>query len=54
MNLVTPIQMRALEEHSDKNRFSYEQLMENAGLCLARKIEEIYNKSTINSKEIIL
>lgn len=53
MNLVTPIQMRALEEHSDKNRFSYEQLMENAGLCLARKIEEIYSKSTVNSKEII-
>ena len=53
MNLVTPKQMRALEELSDKKNLSYGQLMENAGLCLAREIEEIYCKSALSGKKII-
>ena len=53
MNLVTQKQMRALEELSDKNNLSYGQLMESAGLCLAREIEEIYCKSALSGKKII-
>lgn len=41
MRIVTPVQMKKLEEKSDKLGFSYSKLMDNAGLCLAEEIKLI-------------
>ena len=41
--IVTPNQMKILEQESDKSGVSYEKLMENAGMALAFELKRVIN-----------
>lgn len=53
MKLVTPSQMREIEQFSNSNRYTYKQLMENAGLGLTNQIQYIHSRRNIRGKQII-
>ena len=46
--IVTPNQMKILEQESDKSGVSYEKLMENAGMALAFELKRVINLSLIH------
>ncbi|MDO5559479.1 MAG: NAD(P)H-hydrate dehydratase [Oscillospiraceae bacterium] len=54
MRVVTTQQMRKLEALADKSGVSYKKLMDNAGMCLAQKIEFCAQKTIANPDIVFL